>query len=372
MAGLYLHIPFCKRICAYCDFYKSVRLNLLKGVLEGMHRELDERASFLKERKIETIYFGGGTPSLCEPSELEAFVAQSRGLFDTSGLGEITAEVNPDDLTSDYLEALSRTSINRLSIGIQSFDDRELRLMNRRHTAEQARVAVKRAQEAGFENLTVDLIFGVEGFGGEALHRKVEEMLALQVPHISAYHLTIEPETAFGRRVERGAMRPVDEEVSEREFAYIHEALTRAGYEHYEVSNYALKGYRAQHNAAYWQGKPYLGIGPAAHSFDGERRRWSTDTVERYVEAKGWSFEEEKLSRQDQINEMIMTRLRTCEGISIEAFGRRFGPEALQRLGERAAQFLAGGLLKESEGWWHLAPEDLLLSDFVIEALFEG
>lgn len=370
MAGVYLHIPFCKRICAYCDFYKSARLMLREGVLESMHRELEERASFLRESKIETIYFGGGTPSLCRAEELESFIEQIRTRFDTSTLGEITAEVNPDDLTGDYLEALARGSINRLSMGIQSLNDEELRLMNRRHTAREAREAVMRARESGFENLTVDMIFGVEGFGGDHLRRKVDEILALEAPHISAYHLTIEPDTAFGRRMARGEMRPVNEGVSEVEFAYIHERLTEAGYEHYEVSNYARKGYRARHNTAYWQGKPYLGIGPAAHSFDGERRRWSTDTVDSYTANKEWWFEEEILTQKDHLNEMIMTRLRTSDGLSLEHFRERFGQDNEEQLLEDAAQFLESGLLRLEGERIFIPAEKLLLSDFVIEALF--
>lgn len=371
MAGVYLHIPFCKRICAYCDFYKSARLDLLNGVVERMHRELEERAPFLRGERVESIYFGGGTPSLLPPPRIEEFVQQCRKLFDCSSLEEVTIEANPDDLDEAYLGALRQSSVDRLSIGIQSFDEEELRLMNRRHTAQQARRAVQEARRVGFENLTVDLIFGVEGFGGERLKRKVAEILALDVPHISAYHLTIEPNTAFGRRVNRGEMRPVREEVSEEEFAYIHEELTKAGYEHYEVSNYAKKGYRARHNAAYWAGKPYLGIGPAAHSFDGERRCWSIDTVERYVQAEKLGFEEEKLTTKDQLNEMIMTRLRCSEGLSLEAFSGRFGVEAKEALLRRASQFLAAGMLQTDQRRLYIEPHNFLLSDYLIEGLFE-
>lgn len=204
MAGIYLHIPFCKRICSYCDFYKSVRTELIDAVTARMHRELTERSGYLHDRRIETVYFGGGTPSLCRPEQLGGLIARIREEFDCSALCETTAEVNPDDLTPAYLEGLLHAGIDRLSIGIQSFDDRELRFMNRRHDSAAARQAVGEARRAGFRNLTIDLIFGVPGFGGDTLRHNLEQTLELRPQHISAYHLTIEPDTAFGRRARRG------------------------------------------------------------------------------------------------------------------------------------------------------------------------
>ena len=203
MAGLYLHIPFCKRVCAYCDFYKSADLRPMKAVVEAMHDELCREAGFLPAEQLRTIYFGGGTPSLLPPEELEEFIAHAAELFDCTALEECTVEANPDDLTPDYLRRLARTRVDRLSIGVQSFDDGELRLMNRRHTADAARKAVRQAQEAGFGNVTVDLIFGVPGFGAATLARNLRETVALGVQHVSAYHLTVEPQTAFGRRMAR-------------------------------------------------------------------------------------------------------------------------------------------------------------------------
>ena len=224
-------------------------------------------------------------------------------------------------MTGEWLEALARTGANRLSVGVQSFDDDELRLMNRRHTGMQAVEAVRRAQAAGFANLTIDLIFGVPGFGGEVLRRNLDRALALGVQHISAYHLTIEKNTAFGRRLERGRFSEVDEQVSEREYLEVHRTLTGAGFEHYEVSNYALPGCRARHNAAYWSGDEYLGIGPAAHSFNGKSRRWAAASIDGYLPGAGTEaiYEQERLTERDRYNEYLMTRLRTAEGPEIAA-----------------------------------------------------
>ena len=244
MAGLYFHIPFCKRICAYCDFYKSVRLEQMDGVTAAMHRELDERQDYLRGEAVTTRYFGGGTPSLYAPAALKGLLNHAAQLFDCSGAAETTLEANPDDLTGDYLAGLREAGIDRLSIGIQSFDDDCLKLMNRRHTAAQAIGAVRAAQRAGFGNITADLIFGIPGFGGDSLKRSLDGVLSLGVQHISAYHLTVEPGTAFGRRAARGQFAPVDEATSETEYALVHETLTGAGFEHYEVSNFALPGFR--------------------------------------------------------------------------------------------------------------------------------
>lgn len=371
MAGIYLHIPFCKRRCAYCDFYKSVRTGLLDAVLRRMHRELDLRRDYLHDRKVETVYFGGGTPSLCRPDQLGGLLRHIRGLFDCSGLEETTVEANPDDLTPELLEGLRREGVDRLSIGIQSFDDAELKFMNRRHDAARAVRAVKLAREAGFGNLTIDLIFGVPGFGGEVLERSLGRALELRPEHISAYHLTVEPDTAFGRRAARGELRPVEESVSEEEFARVHRTLTEAGYEHYEVSNFALPGRRARHNSAYWSGREYLGIGPAAHSFDGESRRWSTDTAESYAGEGDFRFEEERLTLRDRRNEYVMTRLRCADGLSLDDFRKRFGRPAAERIEREAGVSLAGGNLRREGDRLFVPPERFLLSDAVIGTLFE-
>lgn len=347
MAGLYFHIPFCKRVCAYCDFYKSARVAELPRVLERMSTELCEQAGWLGVRELQTIYFGGGTPSLVEPASLAHLIHIAATVFETSRVEEITVEANPDDLTSEWLAGLAQTRVNRLSIGIQSLDDAALRFMNRRHTAAQAVSAVKNAQAAGFGNITVDVIFGVPGFSVE---RTIEGILSLGVPHISAYHLTIEPATAFGRR----RLQPVGDEQSEREYLHIHRALTAAGFEHYEVSNYALPGFRARHNSAYWNGSPYLGIGPSAHSFNGTERRWSLPDLDNYP-----TYESEILTPRDRRNEYIMTGLRTAEGI------------LLPELPVEAEKYIRTGRLQRTGSRLKIPPEHFLVSDQIISDLFE-
>lgn len=369
MAGLYFHIPFCKRVCAYCDFYKSVELGRMDELLAAMHREMNERRGYLGDEAVTTRYFGGGTPSLCTPAAIHGLLEHAAELFDCTNVAETTLEANPDDLSEEYLTALREMGVDRLSIGIQSLDNACLKFMNRRHTALQAKQAVRAAQRAGFGNITADVIFGVPGFGGDALRRSLDEVLALGVQHISAYHLTIEPDTAFGRRVSRGWLAPVDETVSEEEYAYVHDTLTGAGYEHYEVSNFALPGFRARHNAAYWHGVKYLGIGPAAHSFDGDERHWNVSSVDGYID--GVLAERELLTGRDRFNEYLMTRLRTAEGIELEETGRLFGTGRLEKLHHKAAPMLQAGTLCKQQGRLFVPAERFLVSDAVIEALFE-
>ena len=369
MAGLYFHIPFCRRICAYCDFYKSVGLGRMEELAAAMHRELTARREYLGGEAVRTRYFGGGTPSLCPPETIAGLLNHAGELFDCSSAEETTLEANPDDLTPEYLAALRRAGVDRLSIGIQSFDDACLRLMNRRHDAAQAVQAVRSAQREGYENITVDLIFGVPGFGGDSLRRTLDTALGLNVQHISAYHLTIEPGTAFGRRAARGEFAPVDESVSEEEYALVHETLTGAGFEHYEVSNYALPGFRARHTASYWHGEKYLGIGPAAHSFDGRERHWNVDSVEGYL--AGAAAEAETLTDRDRFNEYVMTRLRTAEGIGLAEAEALFGPDRTARMRHDAEPWIRAGTLVVSGGRMAVPAARMLVSDAVIEALFE-
>lgn len=368
MAGLYFHIPFCKRICAYCDFHRCADLRLIPHTLEAMHRELANSAEFLTDRKIATIYFGGGTPSLLDPIELQRFIDHADRLFDCSTVSEITAEMNPDDITADYVAKLRHTDINRISLGVQSFNDGALRLMNRRHTGSEAADAVKRLQDAGYENITTDIIFGIEGFGSDRLEQDIEQMLSLGVQHISAYHLTIEPSTRFGRLAERGEFHAVDEEQSELEFALLHQRLTTAGFEHYEVSNYAREGFRSRHNSSYWTGAEYLGIGPGAHSFNGIVRRWCDQPVAEYAEQ--CRYEEERLTDTDRYNEMIMTSLRRREGLDLALVAKRFGTERATKLEEQSRRF-EGFAVEIIDGKIRIPPEKMLVSDAVIEELFD-
>lgn len=373
MAGIYFHIPFCKRLCGYCDFRRSVRLHHIPHVVRRMHEELDSQSGFLGDRTVRTIYFGGGTPSLLDPEVLGGFVEHAERLFDCRATEEITAELNPDDVTPEYVARLRRTPVNRVSLGVQSFDDGELRFMGRRHSAEQAARAVGLLQDAGLDNISIDLIFGVEGFGDEVLRHSLDRTLSLGVKHVSAYHLTVEPDTRFGRMLAAGKMRQVEEERSEREFLAVHDALTSAGFEHYEVSNYALAGFRSRHNSSYWTGDEYLGIGAGAHSYAGGVRRWCEQTAEEY--AAGIVYGEERLSRRDRLNEYLMTSLRRVEGLSLRYMATEFGDAEAARIEAAAREFIGSGLLVGTtvggDDRLMIPPEKFLLSDAVISTFFE-
>ena len=369
MAAIYFHIPFCKRLCGYCDFYRSVKLKYMPQVVEAMRRELATQHSFLHDKTIRTIYFGGGTPSLLAPSEIERFVEQVRSQFDCSCLEEVTIEVNPDDITPEYVAELRKTSVNRISMGVQSLDDRCLQFMGRRHSAKQAVEAVRMLQEAGYDNISVDVIFGVPGFGVTELVNTLEGVVAMNVQHISAYHLTIEENTRFGRMMAKGEFEEIDECSSESHFLWVHRALTAAGYEHYEVSNYAREGFRSKHNSSYWRGVEYLGIGPGAHSYNGEVRRWCEQPIEEYI--KGVEYGSEVLSEKDKLNEYVMTSLRCIEGFSLDRVEQNFGIAERKRLEHEAIKTGISELLINDSGNLRIAPENMLLSDFVIEALIE-
>ena len=332
-----------------------------------MHAELAAENSFLHDTTISTIYFGGGTPSLLAPCEIERFVEQARSLFDCSQLEEITIEVNPDDITAEYVAELRKTSVNRISIGVQSLDDRCLQFMGRRHSAKQAIEAVKMLQTAGYDNISVDVIFGVSGFGATELDDTLRKISSMNVQHISAYHLTIEENTRFGRMVAKGELHEIDELYSESQFLQVHKALELAGYEHYEVSNYALKGFRSKHNSSYWQGVEYLGVGPGAHSFNGVMRRWCEQSIDEYI--GGVEYGSEILSQTDQLNEYVMTSLRCVEGLSLAKVEREFGYEERKRLQYEASKEGLASLLINDGDTLRIMPENMLLSDLVIEAL---
>jgi oxygen-independent coproporphyrinogen-3 oxidase len=398
MAGLYIHIPFCGSRCGYCDFYSSCSPGSIAGFLEALEREMKTRRGFFEIPALDTIYIGGGTPSLLSPAQLGRILRTASELWDCSGLREVTVEANPEDMTPEWLAGLAAGTgstpsegypkggvvPDRLSIGIQSFDDDILRMMNRRHDAQRARQAVKSARRAGFDNISTDLIFGIPGMSQEQWERTIDETLAMGPEHISAYHLTIEPGTPFGKRARRdeennspAAFRPIPEAESERQFQTLREKLAGAGFEHYEISNFAIPGRRAVHNSAYWSGEPYLGLGPSAHSFDGAgRREWVLPDVTKYISAAGTDAirDGETLTGRERRNEKIMTALRTSGGILLDEFERRFGTDHLTRLRLRAGKLLAAGLLVEEKNpaTFRLPPEKWLLADYITAKLFES
>ena len=369
MATLYFHIPFCKRICSYCDFYKVGALDLLPRVVENMHRELDERSTYLSEQRLTSIYFGGGTPSLVAPAEIERLINHAREKFDCSAVEEITIEANPDDITKEYALALKSTSVNRVSLGIQSFDDRVLQFMNRRHTGTEAETAVKRLRMIGINNISIDLIFGIAGFGQNHLDESLQRAINLDVEHISAYHLTIEERTRLGLLMRKGEYVPISDEESEHEFLRVHNTLCSAGYDHYEVSNFAKPEQRARHNSAYWQGVEYLGIGAGAHSFSGDNRTWCTSTAKEYAEGK-FLYEGEELTPTDHLNEYIMISLRTSRGIDLGYIAERFGTKHVASIEQAAEPWLASKSLVRHDNRLSIPATHFLVSDAIIESFF--
>lgn len=336
-------------------------------MLAAIGRELGDRRGEIAAGSVRTLYFGGGTPSVCSPEEIGSLVRRVRELWDVEAFEEVTLEANPDDLTPEYLSGLRAGGVGRLSIGIQSFHDGHLERMNRRHTARAAAEAVENAQRAGFCNITIDLIYGLPWMTPEEWQYNLDRAVSLGVQHISAYHLTIEPRTVFGKQ----GLRAVDEATSELHFRMLRETLLKAGFGHYEVSNFAVPGFRARHNSSYWQGEPYLGAGPSAHSYDGGGcRSWNVASNKLYLE--GAPREMERLSPTDLLNEYLMTRLRTADGISLEYLAARFGTAEATRIAVRCADFVASGDMRRTAEGFAILPERFLVSDFLIAELFIG
>lgn len=325
---LYLHIPFCKQACHYCDFHFSTTLHSKKEMVEAICREIELQKGYLPTRTLETIYFGGGTPSLLTQHELAQIFDTIHQFFTVESGAEITLEANPDDISAEKL-MIWKPYINRLSIGLQSFYEPYLRFMNRAHNAVESERSVKLAQDYGFNNLTIDLIYGmsqahlgmVPTVSDEQLWQQdLDKAIALGTPHISAYNLTIEPKTALGHWLKKGKIKPVDEELSARHFGQMVQSLTQAGYEQYEISNFAKNGHYACHNSSYWKRRPYLGVGPSAHSFNGISRQYNVSNNALYllgIQAKKPVFELEELSVFDQVNDYILTSLRTIWGCDL-------------------------------------------------------
>lgn len=364
MSGIYIHIPFCRQICHYCDFHHSASLSSQERMVDAICGELQARQGYIEQHSPRTLYFGGGTPSVCSPEQIARMVDLCKELWSVASFDEVTLEANPEDLTPSYLEALRSAGIDRLSIGVQSFVDDHLRLMNRRHSAARAEEAVADARRAGFDNITVDLIYGMPFLSVVELNDNLRKACDLGVEHLSAYHLTIEPRTVFGKR----ALEPVPDDMSQLHFEIVHSMLIDAGYEHYEVSNFAREGFRARHNSGYWSGMHYIGVGPSAHSFDGVSRQWNVSSNKLYLE--GVMAETELLSDQDRSHEYIMTRLRRADGIDLNEFGATFGGEMLSELKANARRFEVSGDLLVSGGRMAIPSARFLISDYIISELF--
>ncbi len=371
MAGIYIHIPLCRSRCVYCDFYSSTFDGNRSELVEAICAELTERRNYLRGATVKTLYFGGGTPSLLRPDELSE-IFSAVGANYPCAFEEVTLEANPDDLSDDFLTSLKRFPINRLSIGIQSFHDDDLTLLNRRHTAEEAKAAVRRCQSHGFTNISIDLIYGLPNQTLSAWEDNLCQAIELDVPHISAYHLTYEEGTKIYRMLQKGEVREVDEELSVEMFHLLRSMLQEAGIQQYEISNFARPGYHARHNSSYWDGTPYLGAGPAAHSFDGKDRRWNISNTRRYIEAirSGEPYYElEVLDETSSYNDYVITSLRTIAGMDLDVLAERFGEPYYSYCLRQVRPFVGDGVAVVEENHVRLTEKGLFLSDAVMEEL---
>ncbi|MDO4163954.1 MAG: radical SAM family heme chaperone HemW [Bacteroides sp.] len=373
MAGIYIHIPFCKTRCIYCDFYSTTHSEQRERYVRALCKELHTRKDYLKEETIRTIYFGGGTPSQLTEEDFHTIFRTLDEVYGLSACEEITLEANPDDLTEEYTTMLcTRLPFNRISMGIQTFDDTTLQLLRRRHSARQAIDAVNRCRQAGFRNISIDLIYGLPGETDERWRRDLQQAVSLCVEHISAYHLTYEEGTPLFRMLAANRIHEVDEESSVRFFSTLIDTLSAAGYEHYEISNFCKPGMHSRHNTAYWQGIPYLGCGPSAHSFNTVSREWNVASLEQYIigmETDQRCFETEYRDTATCYNEYIMTGLRTVWGISLNDLAKTFGNRLYNYCLRMAAPYLKSGKLEEKDHRLRLTREGIFLSDGIISDL---
>jgi len=373
MPGVYIHIPYCRKACHYCNFHFSTTLRSKPEMVASILTELELQRDFLKGAPLSSVYLGGGTPSLLDISELVQIFDRIAGLHQLEPGAEITLEANPDDLTPEKLQQLrDYTPVNRLSIGIQSFSDTDLQWMNRAHNATHARACLEDALKAGFSDLTIDLIYGAPVTSDEQWAENLQTAIEYGIPHLSCYCLTVEEGTALHHFVGKGQQSPVDEEKAARQFEYLQREAERAGYEHYEISNFALPGRYARHNSSYWLGEPYLGIGPAAHSFDGENRQWNIANNALYINSlrdETIPFEREVLSTAQRYNEYVMTSMRTKWGTDKRKIAADFG-EFTDLFQQGIQSYLESGHIEEDKGIYRLSRMGKLLADRIASDLF--
>lgn len=371
MAGIYIHIPFCKQACHYCDFHFSTTLKHQQAMVDAICQELILRLPEVKET-IQTIYFGGGTPSLLTGAQLDQIFATIFDHYLVNKDAEITLEANPDDLTMTYLNVLKSRSFNRLSIGVQSFFENDLRFMNRAHNATQAAESVQKALSI-YENCSIDLIYGVPGLSLKAWAENLKKAVALGVPHLSCYALTVEPKTALASMINKGEVAPIDEDLAKQHYEFLVDFCNDHGYINYEFSNFGKPGYFSKNNTAYWQGVPYVGIGPGAHSFIGDERSWNVANNVIYIKALGQNernFSSEILTTSDRYNEYVMTGLRTMWGISLEKVAKDFGAAYRDHLITQIKPYEAKGMIIAIDGTVHVTREGKFLSDGIAADLF--
>ncbi|HEX6426239.1 MAG TPA: radical SAM family heme chaperone HemW [Niastella sp.] len=372
MAGIYLHIPFCRQACHYCNFHFSTSLKLKNEFVTALLKEISLQKNYLPAEPVNTIYFGGGTPSLLSVDELLAILQTIRNHFSVSTDAEITLESNPDDINDQKLSDWKQAGINRLSIGVQSFFEDDLRWMNRAHTAQQAIDNLQLAK-AHFPNMTIDLIYGTPTLPDEKWQHNVQQAIALGIPHVSCYALTVEPGTALASMINKHKTTDVNTEDQARQFLLLMDWMQDAGYEHYEISNFALPGKRSRHNSSYWQGASYLGLGPSAHSFNGASRQWNIANNALYIQSlkdDKVPFEIETLTDTQRLNEYIMTSLRTVEGLDVQWVASQFNEKAASELQAASKPFIESGKMLWRNGHLQLTRQGKLFADGMAAELF--
>lgn len=371
MAGIYIHIPFCNQACHYCDFHFSTQLGKKEAMVEAIRAELALRKSYIAE-PIETLYFGGGTPSILSRNELLSLIKRIQGVFNTNDLAEITLEANPEDLSATKLKELQSIGINRLSIGVQSFNDDFLKFFNRSHDAKSAVDCLRNAKDLGFDNITADIIFGIPGQTLAQLQADLKQLIDIGIPHVSIYGMTIEENTVFGKWLKNGQLKPLEEEDSAEQFKWLMDFLGDQGYEQYEISNFAIPEFRSKHNSSYWQGKKYLGVGPSAHSFDGQTRQYNVRNNVKYLESmsQGFpSFEIETLSRIDKINEALLIQIRLAEGIDVNVLNTDLDFDLLSERNEQIQKWINTGHMELKNDYLQLTQTGKLIADHITEEL---
>ena len=374
MSGIYIHIPFCKQACHYCDFHFSTSLKLKSNLVEAILTEIDLRLPYLKNKNIETIYFGGGTPSLLSEKELFLILEKLHKTYNVSSHAEITLEANPDDLSIDKLKELKRLEINRLSIGLQSFNDEELIWMNRAHTAAESEASVKRSQDKGFENISIDLIYGSKFSNLTNWKKTLDKTISLDVKHISSYNLTIEDKTKLGHDFKVKKEMAIDDEKSSELFLEMIDRLEKNKFIHYEISNFGKENWFSNHNSNYWKGIDYIGFGPSAHSFDGVSRQWNISNNSLYIknvnDTNESYFEKELLSEVDQFNEYILTSLRTIWGIDAEVLKNKFSSEIIHSFNRNINTYISKGMVTFTNNQYVLTSNGKLFADRIASELF--
>ena len=373
MASIYIHIPYCKQQCTYCNFHFRIAQNDKEEMLKSIKKEIKMRQSYLNGAKISSIYFGGGTPSILDKAEIKSLIHTIYNNFKINTNAEITLECNPDDLDKKKLLELKEIGVNRLSIGIQSFDDADLKFMNRSHNAMEALSCIQFAKESGFENITIDLIYGLPNQTNEKWKKNLEQMLTLDIQHFSAYSLTVEPKTKLKHQIDKKLVTPLDDKITVEHFNTLVDIANENNFVHYEISNFGKEGFFSKHNTAYWKHKNYLGVGPSAHSFNGSSRQWNVASNKQYIEKVNEDdsyFEVEQLSNNQQYNEYIFTALRTIWGVELDYINNQFGQEALNYFKKQVINWRNKGKIKQQGNIYTLTKHGKLYADTIASDLF--